>query len=332
MTIPHDNENRWWVETSGENPALVDSFRPALVAFMGFDRDKNPKLAGTGFFLASSPNIAIALSAKHVIAEGVLKAQNPHPGHASSAIFIPNREKIPSLHPEKMKAVWMGKGNAAMLDTSHACYNDSTDIASCIIIPQPKETIAEHISIPIDLDIPPVGEVIHMVSMEDMTVDELAPPQSNKKGQVLQIYRKISVRIGVVTAVYPEGHRQYQWPCFTTSIPAKPGTSGGFVYWPREGITIAACGVVCADNSTDEAHQDSMQSGESIIGCTWPALGLRTPLSIPAPPEAETYTLYEMIRRGHIPQPIGNIDRVKVQETGNGDCRIHIQNKRKQRN
>lgn len=80
MAIPEDPEGRWWVEVSGANPGIVDSLKPALVAFMGFDRDRLPQIAGTGFIISGDSEKAIVLSAKHVLTEGITRIQRPHPG------------------------------------------------------------------------------------------------------------------------------------------------------------------------------------------------------------------------------------------------------------
>jgi hypothetical protein len=323
MPIPHDPEKRWWVEAAGANPGLVDSFRPTLVGFLAFDRDRIPQLAGTGFVVAAESEFALVISAKHVFTEGVLRAQRPVPGHAASALIIPRHDKMPSIEPTRLKVMWMGSTNAAMLNAVHVGYNDTLDVASCIVVTQEGESIAQRVSIPLDTDEPSVGDLVHMVAMEGLEAKELMPPKDpDGKGQEISVFRRISIRVGVVTAVYPKGFRQYRWPCFTTSIPAKPGMSGGFVYLPRDGITIAACGVVCADNSTDEAHRDFFECGESVIASVWPALSLRIPLAVPCHPNATTYTLFEMIRLGHMPSPLGGIERIKVLETGNGDCII----------
>ena len=181
----------------------------------------------------------------------------------------------------------------------------------------------EQVSIPLDIDVPAVGEVVHMVAMEGLKAQEIEPPNDRDgNGQIFSIFRRISIRAGVVTGVYPEQYRQYRWPCFTTSIPAEPGMSGGFVYWPRNGTTIGACGVVCADNSSDDARRDFLQCGESVIGCAWTALSLRIPLTVPSRPDGPTYTLFEMVRRGLIPPPLGGIERITVIDTDNGDCTI----------
>lgn len=213
--------------------------------------------------------------------------------------------------------------NASMLNVVHLNYNDSLDLASCIVMPQEGGTIMQHVSIPLDTDEPSVGDVVHMVSMEEMKAEELVPPEGpDGKGQQISMHRRVSIRVGVVTGVHSKGFRQYRWPCFTTSIPAKPGMSGGFVYLPREGVTIAACGVICADNSTDGAHGDFFQCGESVIATTWLALSLRMPLTLPPGHGAPVHTLYEHIRRGNVPAPLGGIEHIILEESENGDCRI----------
>ena len=323
MPIPHDPEQRWWVEASGANADLVDALRPGLVAFLAFDRDRLPRIVGTGFVVAAEPQFALVISAKHVFTEGVLAAQRPVRGHAASALVIRAVDKTPSLDPDRLKVVWMGSSSGAMLNATYVCYNDTFDIAGCIVTPQQGESLSERVSIPLDTDAPSIGDVIHMVAMEGMDFQEVVPPSDRSgKDHQLSIFRRISIRVGVVTGVYPRGFRQYRWPAFTTSIPAKPGMSGGFIYWPRDGITIAACGIVCADNSTEESHQDFFQEGDSIIACAWPAFSLRFPLAVPAPSDAPTYTLFEFVQRGLIAPPLGGLERIKLIETVTGECTI----------
>jgi len=303
---------------------LVGSLRPALIAFVAFDRNRVPRIAGTGFIVAAEPEFALVCSAKHVFTEGVLAAQRPTRTHAASAIVVRAVDKTPSLDPNKLKVVRQESTNATMLNIDYLNYNDILDIAACVLRPQEGESIAERLSIPLDTRVPSVGDVVHMVALEDMEVRELAPPGDwSGEGQQLSIFRRISIRVGVVTGVYPKGLRHYRWPAFTTSIPAKPGMSGGFVYRPREGVPIAACGIVCADSSTEESHQDFFHCGDSVVGCAWPAIALRLPLSLPSYPKSPIRTLFEMVRRGLVPAPLGGIERFNLTETANGDCIIH---------
>ncbi len=98
--------------------------------------------------------------------------------------------------------------------------------------------------------------------------------------------------------------------------------SGGLVVSPREGKTISACGIVCADNSTSEARANHLVCGESVIACAWPALALRVPNSIPTTPKTKTRSLFEFIRSGDMPMAVGGIDHIDMIEQENGDCKI----------
>ena len=69
MPIPNDPLSRWWVEVSSANPGIVDGLRPSLVAFLAFDHGHVPNLAGTGFVIAAGADLAIVISAKHVLSE-----------------------------------------------------------------------------------------------------------------------------------------------------------------------------------------------------------------------------------------------------------------------
>lgn len=261
MSIPYDPQKRCWVEVAESNRGLVDSFRGGLVEFLTFDRDRMPRLVGSGFIIATSPQAALVISAKHVFTEGILKAQRPIPGHAPSAIFIHPKDLDPSLEPDWLKAIYVGGTIATMLNAIHLNYNNSLDLAACVLVTQENETITQRVAIPLDTGQPSIGAVVHMVSLDGLQADERLPPQSRDgKGQMIVTSRRMSIRVGIVTGVYPSGLRQYKWPCFTTSIPAEPGMSGGFVYFPRENVTIAACGVVCADNSTEEARHNSFSA------------------------------------------------------------------------
>lgn len=324
MPIPNDPLGRHWVEASGENPALVEQMSSTLVAFLAFDHGRVPRLAGTGFVLAGLPHMALALTAKHVLSEGVLRIQKPAQSHALSALFVPASATIPSLSPERLKVVWMGSRSAGLLNVAHACFNDSTDISSCLILPQELDPPPfEPRSVPLDTRVPSLGDLVQMVSHVGLEVTELtAPVDRAGREQAISLTRRISIRYGTVTAVYPSGFRQYAWPCFTTSIPAEPGMSGGFVSLPIHGTTVAACGIVCADNSTETARSDFKQSGESVIACAWPALALRVPEAVGSSSVSRTRTLLAMMQGGDIQCAIGGIDRFKMIELPNGECMI----------
>jgi hypothetical protein len=174
---------------------------------------------------------------------------------------------------------------------------------------------------PLDVTIPQVGEVIHMISLDRLKVYEtkaLAFPQGG--GQTLKINTRVSIRIGKVTGVYQESLRQYRWPCFTTSIPAEPGMSGGLVTIPRNLKTVGACGVICAGNSSKAARKNQRKSGESVVASAWPALSLRLPTM--NTDTAPKLSLYEMMLAGNVDKALGGIERIDFVDHGNGDRTI----------
>jgi hypothetical protein len=326
MPIPDDPLLRWWLEVGPENPQRVEELRPALLAFMAFGPGREASLAGSGFVIAAGPEFAFAITAKHVLTEGVGRAQRPWSRHSPSAVFINSGAPALTLDPQKLRLAWMGSHDADMMNVDHVCYNESLDAACCVVIPQEGEEFKFPLpTIPIDTAVPVFGELVHMVSLDSMTVTEHTPPSDAfGTGQMIATTRRVSIRIGVVTGVYPVGLRHYRWPCFTTSIPAEPGMSGGFITLPRAGQMIAACGIVCADNSPDDSRSNFLQCGESIIGCAWPTLALRAPDIIPSTPTTPTSRLYEFMRSGRMPMAVSGIDQIEIIERDNGECSIRI--------
>jgi hypothetical protein len=321
-TIPNDPENRYWIDVSSANPKLMAEFSNCLVGFMGFNYAQEPDIAGTGFIVGADIDLAIVITAKHVLTEGVLSIQRPAARHAPSALFVPTSSKMPQAHEEKLRAFWVGADSSDLLYVRHFSYNDSLDIACCVLEPQ-ESCLSKFkpISIPLDTRRPSVGDVVYMVSQGGMEIsNRQAPTGVRGTGQQFSIHRRINIRIGTVTAVYPQGFRQYPWQCFTTSIPAEPGMSGGFVYMPHEGKPIGACGIVCADNSTSDAYTDFSQCGESVIACAWPALALPVPQF--RENNSPMRTLLDMVRAGDLPPPVGGSDHIRIVDRGNGDGTI----------
>jgi hypothetical protein len=40
------------------------------------------------------------------------------------------------LNPEKLKALWLGSWHAGMINVAQVGYNDTLDIACCVVVPQ----------------------------------------------------------------------------------------------------------------------------------------------------------------------------------------------------
>ena len=321
MPIPGDTLNREWVDASNNNPESVEMFRPCLIAFLAFDHGHVPKIAGSGFIVGHSEDQAIALTAKHVLTEGALEIQRPYPRHAPSALFVPASATKPSIDEGKLRVCWMGAESADLLFTRHIAYNDTLDIACAIFEPQDFYKPAfKPASILLDANEPSVGDVVHMASLDGLEISNYSPPTDiSGAGFSFLMGRRVCIRVGTVTGVYPQGYRQYKWPCFTTSIPAEPGMSGGMVYVARNSGPIRVCGIVSADNSTDEARMNNGLCGESVIALAWAALFLKVPKVIDVNPPMQT--IYDMMKLNHMPAAIG-IENIFCVDRGNGEGTI----------
>jgi hypothetical protein len=85
---------------------------------------------------------------------------------------------------------------------------------------------------------------------------------------------------------------------------------------------VAACGIVCADNSVPKAREDFFTCGESIVACAWPSLCHRLPIGVPPSPDTPYLSLHDMMRVGNIPPAIGGIDKIVFKDLGNGESLI----------
>lgn len=321
MPIPGDTLKREWVDASNNNSEFVEKYRPCLIAFLAFDHGHFPSITGSGFIVGHSEDMAIALTAKHVLTEGVLRIQRPNSRHVPSAFFVPPSATTPSIEESKLRACWMGSESADLLFTRHIAYNDNLDIACAIFEPQDfYKTAFKPASILLDANEPSVGDIIHMVSLDGLEISDYSPPTDiSGAGFTFSIGRRVSIRVGTVTGVYPQGYRQYKWPCFTTSIPADSGMSGGMVYVARDSGPISVCGIVSADNSSEEARLNNNLCGESVIASAWPALCLQVPKVIDVNPPMQT--IYDMMKLNHMPAAIG-IENIFHVDRGNGEGTI----------
>lgn len=306
MPIPDDYLRREWVELSGANPDLVNQFRPVLVSFWG-SRGQEGALAGSGFLIGGDSEIGIVITAKHVL-DMAPDIQQPRKRHAASALseFLPQSASRLKIGKGNLIALWATSEYMRPLEIQFAAYNAVSDLAVCLLMatPDPKQPFIPF-STPIDANTPSVGDIVHIVSWIEMRQNG-TPTQGAIE---YAMHRALSIRRGTVTGVHRQGLRQYKWPCFTTSIPVEPGMSGGLVYRPQDGATIGACGVVCADNSTEEARRDQMLAGESVIGMSWMALGLQLPVETSN--TAPRRSIQQMMRDGDMPPAIGGIEQFK---------------------
>jgi hypothetical protein len=307
MPIPDDPLCREWVELHDDNPNLVDDFRPSLISIMATDANRRVGLAGSGFFMASGEGVGVVLTAKHVLQAGVLDIQRPHRPYARSVLpeFLP--PQMPNIERGKIAAIWDNGEYGMALHFAFGCFNEVSDLACAVVIPEETVDGPHFLPRPIPLSTagPQEGDVVQMVSFNSMKLDQ-------QSCDAFTVARTVSIRLGTVPGVHPKGLRQYRWPCFTTTIPADPGMSGGLVGIRKPGGTVTACGVVCADNSSQESRSSYMVSGESVIGASFMALALKLPVALSN--DSPQHTIQDAMRAGALPMAHNGIEQFKFLE------------------
>jgi hypothetical protein len=265
------------------------------------------------------------MTARHVLVDAVSSVQRPWPRHAASALpeFVPRRQDRIQIEPTNLRAVWMGPAAADFCLISHAHYADRPDIAICLIAMQ-EHTSADAIfsTFALDTSIPNEGDQVVLVSSSAMKLEEHGT-SAGDAGKLLRISKNVCARMGSITAVYPSGHRQFKWPCFSTSIPAEPGMSGGLIYRAIDGAPIAACGVVSADCSPEQARNDFTIAGNSIAAMIWPSVGFRVPESLPTNEHTKHNTLLDLIRAGEIKDVGDGLTRLSIIAGEDCDYVVH---------
>lgn len=320
--LPNDPLGRWWVR-AGQDQPIVTRFKQCLLALIVFGPAREPRLIGSAFVIGHGGALALAMTAGHVFTEGVYPSQRPAPRHAPSSSFVPPNWSPPSLDSGKLMALWIGPGNSVALSLRSVSYNYPALDISCFLATPQRTGVFQPATIPLSIEVPQVNDVVWMVSNAGLECTGIAAPfDRDGNGHPIQIGRRVSARMGVVTGVYPDGFRQYRWPCFTTSIPVRGGMSGGFVYVPREGAPTAACGIICADHSEPEAHLKCTVAGESVVACAWPGLTLSMPTRASRDPPLNT--LYEMMQSGAVPAPIEGLESIEAIHEPDGEFTMRV--------
>ena len=317
MHMKDDPLNRAWIELAQSNPDLLSSFRRVLLAFHSSDANIKFGTAGTGFIVTDTHEWLCFVTAKHVL-EGILKIQKPYTRFDDGPFQTSSEIQNVMLHG-KLKVSVFGDDEAFLAGVVYLSFNGVTDIAVGMAeIPQEFRFKRFWRHIPLAVVLPNVGDPIHICSLINKIPVELGGSPRH-----FQLERGVTLRKGVVTNVHPSGFNQYKWPCFTTSIPAIPGMSGGFAYSPVHNETIAACGVVCAELS-DSDPTSFLEPGQSLIACSFLALANILPHKIPRHDDSEFSTLYEMVMQKQFPKPLGDFDRVEFVKKSPNDIFMRI--------
>ena len=321
--IPDDELGRYWVQANIED-SVRRKFSSGIFVFLGFGPQRQPKIAGTGFAIGSNGRDALVITAKHVLTGGpdsIADIQNPHRRSATSMPDVFRLEERPSVDIKKLRAVWVGESQVDMCVVHDIQYTDHLDIAICTV------SIQEHTqgkklinTFALDTSLPKLGSKIAFMSSSALDLNEISIDKSLER-QTLKISKTIIVRMGVITNVFPTGHRQFKFPCFETSIPVEPGMSGGLFYYPLVDQPIAACGVASTDFSDASAKTNFLVSGQSLAAMIWPVVGFSMPGSLPASDTTPRRTVLDCISAGEIPDVAETA--LTIENLANGDYRVH---------
>jgi hypothetical protein len=305
-----DPLGRSWIELTSANPELVSSFRRVLLGFHTTDNNVKLGTAGTGFILGDSGDYLVFATARHVV-EYVKRLQKPHM-RFDGGYFAPDPNKLDSSILNGRLKVTVSDGDRIFFaDVVHLGVNDANDVVLGMAeIPQEfrQSKIWRHI--PLGIVLPNIGDPMHICSFDhDPEIKEI---ESDSSRRYFEIERRVTVRKGVVTEVYPRGFNQYQWPCFTTSIPASPGMSGGFAYSPTASAPVASCGIVCVDLLAERNGKNYFEEGRSLVACSFLALTCEFPSRIPPQGDADFVTIYDMVMTEQFPKPVGDFHRIHI--------------------
>lgn len=215
----------------------------------------------------------------------------------------------------------MGQKNAAFLNVLSTNFNDFADLQGCLLAASNGEEATFSVDRGVSIDLRPVqkGEVVYQLSCGDISLIETqAPIQKNGAGQVLKIKNHVSLRVGAVTNVFPQGRRLTKGPAFETSIPSSPGMSGGAVL-RIEDNRPSICGIISSDFSVERAHTDFFSSGLTAAMMVWPTLAFKLITS-----DAAQQTWLDAMRHGVLPMPIGGLEGFKIKESVDGTIELSV--------
>jgi hypothetical protein len=317
LKLPIDHQ---WSEFLRNDDPIWLGVRSALVAFVAMRQPDIPKFLGTGFVIGTSEDgFLLVLTAKHVIEGGAIQVQRPYGLRVPSAPTILFEAEKPRIDPKSLRAIWMGTDHADMLFVRHVTYADNLDIALCVL--EVQENLGNGIhrmapAIALDTKIPSVGTPINIVTLSGFEISESS---SDKNGtRSWKVENRPVIRVGKVITNEKEsmGHKG---PNFGITIPTDRGMSGGFAYVPKDGVTIAACGIISTSPEEDNGQTDFRVAGHSTIVGVMGALGLQIPVS-----SATNVLLFDLVKSGKVRDLAGDVGNLRIKTTGQrGACKIY---------
>lgn len=242
-----------------------------LVSILAFDPSGIPQPIGTGFIISHSGSRATVCTAAHNLI-AIRNLQNPNPPHHSSALpmFLPKPSPL-RIDGDKVRAVCFNGVGVEMAFVEWAVWDRSSDIANVGVRTQ-DGTAADFFVTCFLLDdsLPSVGDTVMAMGYEGMAITDF---QRIGTGQKYELVRRLLLREGRISAVYPDGHELCRAPCVVTTIPMFPGMSGGPVaLGGNSRQEMKPFGVISHDPNDGRNKYDRSLEGYSVVPLVRPEI------------------------------------------------------------
>lgn len=240
-----------------------------LVSIFAFADDQKPVPIGTGFITAAFGDRAVGSTAAHIFTE-VLRLQKvgPKPHPTALREFLPKGAPL-DLDRKKLRAMCWEDGKIEFAYFDWVIWDERADLAFFgIHVQDSSDPNFFRTNLLLDHERPEVDAEVGVLGYHDMKV--LSFDKEQNKGS---ISRELVMRIGRVTAYYPEGYALCRSASIETTIPIFPGMSGAPVMKFVKGGQILPFGVMSSDPETPHKWDRSVP-GQSIVPLIRPVIEL----------------------------------------------------------
>lgn len=185
-------------------------------------------------------------------------------------MFLPKPSPL-RIDGDKVRAVCFNGVGVEMAFVEWAVWDRSSDIANVGVRTQ-DGTAADFFVTCFLLDdsLPSVGDTVMAMGYEGMAITDF---QRIGTGQKYELVRRLLLREGRISAVYPDGHELCRAPCVVTTIPMFPGMSGGPVaLGGNSRQEMKPFGVISHDPNDGRNKYDRSLEGYSVVPLVRPEI------------------------------------------------------------
>lgn len=256
------DEFEWNQAELGEG---ISTLNYGVISIVAWGKGRSPALIGSAFVIGAFGETAIALTAAHNF-KGIRDIQRPRPQHHRSALpeFLGNMEEI-DLDRTLVRAICIDRKGVEIAPILWAAWDNKADIGFFALESQENGKTFFESAFRLNDKPLTVGEEVCVLGHADMAIREQAREAGGRESFTME--RRLLLRRGRVTALYPDGHLLCRGPCIETSIPVFAGMSGGPAFRiGSHGESISPFGVISSDLEGDgDAKNNRQIKGASIV-------------------------------------------------------------------